>query len=313
MRRDAVDWWTFNPLLSACSRPTSGESRRSRLRAPLWEIRDSQIDKPRAAPIRIDMPRSPQQGFSPHSAIAEASGVVAVIPARYASSRLPAKALAEIGGVPMVVRVWRQARQARMVERVIVATDDERIAQAVRSAGGEAIMTSPAHQSGTDRIAEVAGKVGADIYLNVQGDLPFIAPADLDALAAAMRSDPSVEMATLATPIVSETEWRNPNVVKVVRDARGDALYFSRSPIPCAREGGMPEAALRHIGVYGYRHSFLLRFASLEPGVLEGIEKLEQLRALERGHRIRVVASVAPSLEIDTPEDLAQARRLVQD
>ena len=253
------------------------------------------------------MPRASQESPFPRSQIR--MSVIAVIPARYGSSRLPAKALAEIDGVPMVVRVWRQACAARMIQRVIVATDDERIAAPVRAAGGEAIMTSASHPSGTDRIAEVAGQVEADIYLNVQGDLPFIAPADLDALAAPMREDPAIEMATLATPIVGEGEWRNPNVVKVVCDARGDALYFSRSPIPLAREGGVPKAALRHIGVYGYRRGFLLQFAALKPGVLEQIEQLEQLRALEHGWRIRVVPSVAPSLEVDTAEDLAQARR----
>ncbi len=236
--------------------------------------------------------------------------VIAVIPARYGSSRLPAKALAEIGGAPMVARVWSQSCRARRVDRVIVATDDERIAAPIRAAGGEAMITSGAHPSGTDRVAEVAGRVAAEIYLNVQGDLPFIAPADLDALASAMSADESIEMATLATPIVSEAEWRNPSVVKVVCDARGDALYFSRSPIPFAREGGMPQTALRHIGVYGYRREFLLRFAALEPGILEQVEKLEQLRALERGFRIRVAASVAPSLEVDTAEDLAQARAI---
>ena len=158
--------------------------------------------------------------------------VIAVIPARFDSSRLPGKALAEIGGVPMIVRVWRQARQARSLERVIVATDDERIARAVRAAGGEAEMTASTHRSGTDRIAEVAARIHAEIYLNVQGDQPFIAPADLDALAAPMRADPSLAMATLATPITGDEEWYNPNKVKVVCDARGDALYFSRSPIP---------------------------------------------------------------------------------
>jgi 3-deoxy-manno-octulosonate cytidylyltransferase (CMP-KDO synthetase) len=242
--------------------------------------------------------------------ILKAPRTIAVIPARYGSTRLPSKALADIGGVPMVVRVWRQARQARSIERVIVATDDERIAEAVRAAGGEAIMTSGAHPSGTDRIAEVAGCIAADIYLNVQGDLPFVAPADLDALAAPMRADPAIEMATLATPITSPEEWQNPNVVKVVCDYRGDALYFSRSPIPLARDGGTPRTALRHIGVYGYRREFLLGFAALAPGMLEQVEKLEQLRALERGCRIRVVTSVAPSLEIDTAEDLARARGL---
>jgi 3-deoxy-D-manno-octulosonate cytidylyltransferase len=239
--------------------------------------------------------------------------VVAVIPARYSSTRLPGKALAAIGGVPMIVRVWRQARKARIAERVIVATDDERILHAMGEAGGEVLMTSPDHQSGTDRIAEVAARVRADIYINVQGDQPFIAPEDLEALAAPMLADSGLAMATLATPITSPEECANPNKVKVVCDARGDALYFSRSPIPFARDsGGIPPNALRHIGVYGYRRDFLLEFASLEAGILERIERLEQLRALERGYRIRVVASVAPSLEVDTPEDLVRANALAR-
>ena len=208
----------------------------------------------------------------------------------------------------MVVRVWRQASKAKSVARVVVATDDDRIAVPVRAAGGEAMLTSPAHESGTDRIAEVASKIVADIYLGVQGDQPFIAPADLDALAAAMRSDASIEMATLATPIVDQVEWSDPNKVKVVCGADGYALYFSRSPIPYARDGGMPKGALRHIGVYAYRRDFLLKFAALGPGVLESVEKLEQLRALERGYKIRVVKSVTPSMEVDTADDLARAR-----
>src|SRR5437899_6571748 len=165
-----------------------------------------------------------------------AMSVVAVIPARYGSSRLPGKALAEIGGVPMVVRVWRQASKAQSLSRVLVATDDERIARAVRAAGGEAEMTMSTHQSGTDRIAEVAGRIGAEIYLNVQGDLPFMEPADLDALAAPMQADSTIAMATLATPFKSVEEWRNPNKVKVVCDDFGNALYFSRSPIPYLRD-----------------------------------------------------------------------------
>lgn len=241
----------------------------------------------------------------------EPGSVIAVIPARYASSRLPAKALADIAGVPMVVRVWRQASKARSLDRVVVATDDERIAATVREAGGEAIMTSPAHQSGTDRIAEVARNLHAEVYLNVQGDLPYFDPGDLDALAAVMSGDRSLEMATLATPILDADEWYNPNVVKVVCGASGDALYFSRSPIPFGRDiTGVPPGALRHIGVYAYRRDFLLRFASLEGGRLERIEKLEQLRALENGHRIRVVASVEPPVEVDTAEDLERARRV---
>jgi len=235
--------------------------------------------------------------------------VIAVIPARYGSTRLPAKALAEIDGVPMIVRVWRETAKAHSIDRTIVATDDARIADAVKRGGGEAMMTSPAHQSGTDRIAEVARQVSSDIYLNVQGDLPFINPADLDSLAEPMRADRSVAMATLATPIVDQNEWANPNVVKVVSGANGDALYFSRASIPYPRDAQrIPTVARRHIGVYAFRREFLLKFASLPQGVLERIEKLEQLRALENGYSIRVVPSVAPSLEIDTAEDLARAR-----
>jgi 3-deoxy-manno-octulosonate cytidylyltransferase (CMP-KDO synthetase) len=206
------------------------------------------------------------------------------------------------------VRVWRQARAARLLSQVLVATDDERIARLIRAAGGVAEMTSREHQSGTDRIAEVARRISADIYLNVQGDLPFIPPADLDALAAPMRDDARIQAATLATPIVDDAEWRNPNVVKVVCDAHDDALYFSRSPIPHWRDqAGVPAGALRHIGVYGYRRDFLLEFASWPPGRLEQVEKLEQLRAMERGYRLRVVRSVAPSPEVDTPDDLVRA------
>ena len=208
----------------------------------------------------------------------------------------------------MIVRVWRQASKAKSIARVIVATDDERIAAPVRAAGGEAVMTSPEHASGTDRIAEVASTITADVYLGVQGDQPFIAPADLDALADAMRSDASIQMATLATPILDHLEWTDPNKVKVVCGADGNALYFSRSPIPHARDGGMPKDTLRHIGVYAYRRDFLMKFAALEMGALESVEKLEQLRALEHGYVIRVVRSVAPSIEVDTADDLVRAR-----
>ncbi len=213
----------------------------------------------------------------------------------------------------MIVRVWRQASKARSLARVIVATDDERIAAPVRAAGGDAMMTSAEHASGTDRIAEVASKIVADVYLGVQGDQPFVAPDDLDALAEAMRADDSIQMATLATPIVDHLEWTDPNKVKVVCGADGNALYFSRSPIPNARDGGMPKGALRHIGVYAYRRDFLMKFAALPMGALESIEKLEQLRALEHGYVIRVVRSVAPSLEVDTADDLARARESAAD
>jgi 3-deoxy-manno-octulosonate cytidylyltransferase (CMP-KDO synthetase) len=171
------------------------------------------------------------------------------------------------------------------------------------------MLTSAEHASGTDRVAEVARHVTSDIYLNVQGDLPFLDPADLDTLVAPMKADAGIAMATLATPIGDENEWRNPNVVKVVVAANGDALYFSRSAIPFQRDGRRQECALRHIGVYAYRRDFLFTFSALPQGKLEQIEKLEQLRALESGYRIRVVTSVAPSLEVDTAEDLARARQ----
>ncbi|HLH77470.1 MAG TPA: 3-deoxy-manno-octulosonate cytidylyltransferase [Candidatus Binataceae bacterium] len=234
--------------------------------------------------------------------------VIAVIPARYGSSRLPAKPLREIGGVPMVVRVWRSVCACSAIDRVVVATDHDQIAAVVRQAGGEVRMTSPDHPSGTDRVAEVARSLRAAIYLNVQGDLPFVAAADLTALVAPMRAEPRLAMATLATPLLNQAEWSNPNVVKVVCDSRGNALYFSRAGIPFPREGSLPVNARRHLGVYAYRRGFLLKFASLPPGVLERIEMLEQLRALENGFAIRVAPAAHPSLEIDTPEDLARAQ-----
>jgi len=238
--------------------------------------------------------------------------VIAVIPARYGSSRLPAKPLREIGGVPMVVRVWRSVCACPTIDRVVVATDHDQIAAVVRQAGGEVRMTSPDHQSGTDRVAEVARSLRAAIYVNVQGDLPFVAAADLTALVAPMRAEPGLAMATLATPLVESAEWSNPNIVKVVCDNRGNALYFSRAGIPFPREGGLPANARRHLGVYAYRRGFLLKFASLPPGVLERIEMLEQLRALENGYAIRVASAAHPSLEIDTPEDLAQAQEVAR-
>jgi len=237
-----------------------------------------------------------------------AAAAIAVIPARLRSTRLPGKALAEIAGVPMIVRVWEQTRKASLLHRVLVATDDEGIADTVRTAGGDVEMTASSHPSGTDRIAEVARRIPADVYINVQGDQPFVAPEDIDAIVKQMTAEPAISMATLSAPIVDVDEWRNPNKVKIVCDDRGRALYFSRSPIPFLRDrSGVPPGALRHVAVYGYRHDFLLSFGELPPGRLEQIEKLEQLRAIEHGYQIRVVASAAPSLEVDTPEDLAQA------
>jgi len=236
------------------------------------------------------------------------STAIAVIPARFGSTRLPGKALAQIAGIPMIVRVWQQTCKARLLQRVLIATDDDRIASVVRDAGGEVEMTASSHPSGTDRIAEVARRAPAEIYLNVQGDQPFIAPEDIDAVAETMMAEPDLAMATLGTPIVDVGEWHNPNKVKIVCDSSGYALYFSRSPIPFFRDGlGVPPGALRHVAVYGYRRDLLLSFGALPPGNLEQTEKLEQLRAMEHGYRIKLISSIAPSLEVDTPEDLAVA------
>jgi 3-deoxy-manno-octulosonate cytidylyltransferase (CMP-KDO synthetase) len=243
---------------------------------------------------------------------ADRSSVAVIIPARYASSRLPAKALADIAGEPMIVHVWRRARAARGVDRVIVATDDERIARAVETAGGRAVTTRADHPAGTDRIAEVCRTLDDEIVVNVQGDLPLLDPSYVEAAVAPLRAGASgdradeqrLRMSTLATPL-RPGEAERPQVVKVVRDRRGDALYFSRSPIPWPGETG-----LRHIGLYAYRRSFLLELAGLEPTPLERSERLEQLRALENGYRIRVeiVAASDAMIEVDTQEDLDRAR-----
>lgn len=237
--------------------------------------------------------------------------VVVVIPARYGSSRLPAKALADIGGKPMVVRVLESASAAGGVGRVVVATDDHQIQRAVQQAGGEAVMTSRDHPSGTDRIAEVAAGLDAEVVVNVQGDLPFLDPsyveAALGALEAGAPDAGPAPMATLATPLLPGEAARS-QVVKVVCDRHGSALYFSRSPIPSGSDEG-----LRHIGLYAYRREFLLELAGWEPTPLERAEKLEQLRVLENGHRIQVarVDAKESMIEVDTPEDLRRVRQLL--
>jgi 3-deoxy-manno-octulosonate cytidylyltransferase (CMP-KDO synthetase) len=239
------------------------------------------------------------------------SSIVAIVPARYESTRLPGKPLAAIAGKPMIQHVYERTRAIPSIDRVLVATDDERIASTVRGFGGEAVMTSPAHASGTDRIAEAAAPLDAALIVNVQGDLPFLDPATVDAAVALMRDEPHLPMATVKTPIHDGAEMRNPNVVKVVTDREGYALYFSRSPLPYWRDAE-PSAALghRHIGLYVYRREFLLTFTRLVPTPLERAEKLEQLRALESGFRIRVAETGAAGVEVDTPEDLERARAL---
>jgi 3-deoxy-manno-octulosonate cytidylyltransferase (CMP-KDO synthetase) len=254
--------------------------------------------------------------------------VTAIIPARYASSRLPGKPLLELMGKPMILHVVERARAVKAIGRVIVATDDERILTAVNGAGAEAWMTSPHHQTGTDRLAEVAAQLDSDIIVNVQGDEPFIEPATIEAALQPLLDDASLEMATTSEPLDTAEDVLNPNVVKVVTDRAGFACYFSRQPIPFPRADvqahGSLAAALearpellrlyaKHTGLYVYRREFLLRFATLEPTPLERTEALEQLRALEHGYRIRVIPAVHSSLGVDTPEDWEKASRLLRD
>lgn len=233
---------------------------------------------------------------------------VIVIPARYSSSRLPGKPLLRATGKYLVQHVYERACQARTASSVIVATDDSRIAAAVESFGGLVAWTRRDHPSGTDRVAEVARGLNADIIINLQGDEPLIDPANLDQLQQLLERHPDADMATLAVPITSAEQWRNPNCVKVVCDATGRALYFSRSPIPFVRDGqpdftARPARFLQHLGLYAYRRRFLLSLATLPPEPLEQLEKLEQLRVLALGRRIQVGLVQHTSIGVDTHAD----------
>jgi len=252
------------------------------------------------------------------------SGAVAIIPARLQSTRLPEKPLQDLGGAPLVVRVLERARRASSLESIWVATDSERIVQAVKAAGGEAVLTRGDHPSGLDRVAEAAAllcdttrrasqadgvrdpDLAADpVILNIQGDEPYLNPAGLDALVA-LFDRPDVKMATLAAPFAREDNPSDPNRVKVVVDREGRALYFSRSLIPSGANAQTPP--LLHVGIYAYRFATLRQLAALEPGPIEASERLEQLRALWNGIPIHVAVGDYHSIGIDTPEDLAQAR-----
>ena len=235
-----------------------------------------------------------------------------VIPARYASTRLPGKPLADICGKPMICRVWERARRAEKPERVIVATDDQRIYDAVRKDGGEAMLTRADHPTGTDRLAEVAQAPAAvDLIVNVQGDEPLIEPSVIDELIALFEADENLQMATVMTRMEDEEEQKNPNNVKVVVDKLGYALYFSRSLLPYPRAAAAP--VYKHIGIYAYRRDFLLHYARLAPTPLEKAESLEQLRALENGYGIRVLETASRFIGVDTPEDLALVNRLYRE
>lgn len=233
---------------------------------------------------------------------------VIVIPARYSSSRLPGKPLLRETGRYLIQHVYEQALRARNASQVIVATDDARIESAVHSFGGNVVMTRSDHPSGTDRVAEVARGLDADLIVNLQGDEPLIDPAALDMLPELLERDPGADMATVAVPIRSKEQWDNPNCVKVVCDATGRALYFSRSPVPFVRDGepnfsADPPTFLQHLGLYAYRRAFLLSLSQLPPEPLEQLEKLEQLRVLALGRRITVGLVRHAAIGVDSRAD----------
>jgi 3-deoxy-manno-octulosonate cytidylyltransferase (CMP-KDO synthetase) len=232
--------------------------------------------------------------------------VVAIIPARYASTRFPGKPLIKIDGISMIERVYKQTEKARLVQEVLVATDDQRIAAAVSEFGGKVIMTRDDHPSGTDRLAEVAqANPDYEVIVNVQGDEPIIDPDSIDAAVEPLISDPAIEMSTLSRPVSAE-DALSPQLVKVVTDRLGFALYFSRAPIPFHRAEGAEQHYLGHTGLYVYRRSCLLKIAAWEPTPLEQAEFLEQLRALENGIKIKVVQFNTQALAVDVPEDVAR-------
>ena len=255
--------------------------------------------------------------------MSNARQAVAIIPARYASSRFPGKALADIAGKPMIQHTYERVQEATRVSRILVATDDDRIAKAVEGFGGCAVMTSPHHATGTDRLAEVAATLSDALIVNVQGDEPLIHPEMIDTVIGLLADEPALPMATLKIRIETPDDIFNPAITKVVTDLNGYALYFSKGPIPfcrnewgdfARRRAGVPDFAppqvACHVGLYAYRRDFLLRYAELPPTPLEQLEQLEQLRVLEHGYRIKVAETSHTSIGVDTPEDLEKARRL---
>lgn len=234
--------------------------------------------------------------------------IVGVIPARFASSRFPGKPVATIAGKPMIQHVWERASQSRYLQRVLIATDDDRIGKVASKFGAEVAWTRTDHVSGTDRVAEAAAVTNAQIIVNIQGDEPLIDPAAIDTAILCLLDDAGTEMGTLKKRITRPEDVTNPNVVKVVTDHNGYALYFSRSPVPYCREGAT--VYWRHIGLYVYRRGLLMSYSNLKPGVLEQAERLEQLRALENGIPIRVAETEYETIGVDTPEDLEAVEKL---
>ncbi len=237
--------------------------------------------------------------------------VIGVIPSRYAAQRFPGKPLALIAGVPMVVRVIRQAQKAKKLTEVWVATDDKRIAQAVEQAGAKAVMTPASCKSGTDRIAYAVKGKKLDIVINIQGDEPVIAPSAIDAAVEVLQRDSKVLMSTVVIPSRDKKDWLDPNVVKAVLTPKGDVLYFSRSPIPHLRDGGVP-LFYKHMGLYGYRPAWLQKMAVLKPTPLELTEKLEQLRAMENGVFLRAAIKKVDSIAVDVPADARKVERFLK-
>src|SRR5580704_1822878 len=240
--------------------------------------------------------------------------VVVVIPARYGSTRLPGKPLVALAGQPMIRRVYERAKSAQNVDRVIVATDDERIVKAVETFGGEARMTRPDHRTGTERVAEVAAHVEGEIFVNVQGDEPLLDPVAVETAVRALLEEPQAAVATVATPIRTPNDIMDPNAVKVVLDFDGNALYFSRAPIPWVRDTAskMEVRHLKHLGLYVFQRDALLEYPTLPQGELERIEQLEQLRWMENGWKIRVAEVEHDAVGVDVPADVARVEKALQ-
>jgi 3-deoxy-manno-octulosonate cytidylyltransferase (CMP-KDO synthetase) len=238
---------------------------------------------------------------------------VGIIPARYGSTRLEGKPLKDICGKPMIQLVYEAAQQTRLIEEVYVATDDKRIVDAVEQFGGNVRLTSADHKTGTDRIAEVAASLDAEIIVNIQGDEPLLNPAMIDEVIQPFVDEPTLPMSTLCVPIFEEDALHDPNVVKAVFDQQGYALYFSRSLIPYPRKRENFQA-YEHLGLYAYRKDFLLTYISLPQGRLEIIESLEQLRVLESGYKLKIAVSTHPydGISVDTQDDLERVRHIVQ-
>ncbi|OIO39298.1 MAG: 3-deoxy-manno-octulosonate cytidylyltransferase [Candidatus Omnitrophica bacterium CG1_02_49_10] len=236
---------------------------------------------------------------------------VGIIPARYDSTRLPGKMLADIAGKPMIQHVYERAKAARLLDDLYVACDDDRVMEAVKSFGGKAVLTSKGHSSGTDRLTEVANPIDARVIINIQGDEPLIHPTMIDGLVEAMNKDKGITIATVIKETLDRGVLDNPDTVKVVIDKDGYALYFSRSPIPAVRSASNTAKFYKHIGIYGYTKDFLFTFTNLPPSPLEKSESLEQLRALENGYRIKTIETKFDTISVDTERDLEKVRKVL--